>query len=126
MIKISQLKLPYNHDEAALKKKIQKKLKLSDGQNFTYKIQKKSLDARKKPELFFVYSVLVELLDEERIVKKLHLPEVSIAKEPEYHYPVPGTEVLKERPLIIGAGPAGLFCAYILAECGYAPIVLEQ
>lgn len=126
MIKISQLKLPYDHDEAALKKKIQKKLRLSAGQRFTYQIYKKSLDARKKPELFYVYTILVEVEKEEKIVKKLNLPEITVMKENPYRYPSPGSEALKERPVVIGAGPAGLFCAFVLTECGYAPIVLER
>lgn len=126
MIKISQLKLPFTHDEAALAEKIRKKLKLSAERTFTYRIRKKSLDARRKPELFYVYTVLVDVADEARIVRRLRLPEVVLEKEESYRYPSAGEEALTERPLIIGAGPAGLFSAYLLTECGYAPVVLEQ
>jgi hypothetical protein len=126
MIRISQLKLPQEHDEAALQAKIRKKLKLSKEQHFTYRIKKRSLDARKKPELYYVYTILVEIPNEERIVKKLRLPEVAIEKEKPYCYPAGGEDALLHRPVIVGAGPAGLFCAYLLTECGYAPIVLEQ
>jgi hypothetical protein len=126
MIRISQLKLPQEHDEAALQAKIRKKLKLSKEQHFTYRIKKRSLDARKKPELYYVYTILVEIPNEERIVKKLRLPEVAIEKEKPYCYPAGGEDALLHRPVIVGAGPAGLFCAYLLTECGYAPIVLER
>ena len=63
MIKINQIKLPVTHSDEALKKKIIKMLKLNAKTGFTYRILKKSLDARKKPELFYTYSVAVELDD---------------------------------------------------------------
>lgn len=74
MIKINQIKLPVTHSDEALKKKIIKMLKLNAKTGFTYRILKKSLDARKKPELFYTYSVAVEIEDtknsEEAIVKE--------------------------------------------------------
>ena len=74
MIKINQIKLPVTHSDEALKKKIIKMLKLNAKTGFTYRILKKSLDARKKPELFYTYSVAVEIEDtknsEESIVKR--------------------------------------------------------
>ena len=74
MIKINQIKLPVTHSDEALKKKIIKMLKLNAKTGFTYRILKKSLDARKKPELFYTYSVAVEIEDtknsEEAIVKR--------------------------------------------------------
>ena len=63
MIKINQIKLPVTHSDEALKKKIIKMLKLNAKTGFTYRILKKSLDARKKPELFYTYSVAVEIED---------------------------------------------------------------
>lgn len=69
MIKINQIKLPVTHSDEALKKKIIKMLKLNAKTGFTYRILKKSLDARKKPELFYTYSVAVEL-DDTKIAKK--------------------------------------------------------
>ena len=75
MIKINQIKLPVTHSDEALKKKIIKMLKLNAKIGFTYRILKKSLDARKKPELFYTYSVAVELDDtknsEAAIVKSI-------------------------------------------------------
>lgn len=69
MIKINQIKLPVTHSDEALKKKIIKMLKLNAKTGFTYRILKKSLDARKKPELFYTYSVAVEL-DDTKIAKR--------------------------------------------------------
>ena len=130
MIKINQIKLPVTHSDEALKKKIIKMLKLNAKTGFTYRILKKSLDARKKPELFYTYSVAVELDDtknsEASIVKRANCSSVLIYKEKEYRIPAHGNISLDRRPVIAGAGPAGLFCAYILAEAGFRPIVIER
>ena len=130
MIKINQIKLPVTHSDEALKKKIIKMLKLNAKTGFTYRILKKSLDARKKPELFYTYSVAVELDDtknsEAAIVKRANSSSVLIYKEKEYRIPAHGNISLDRRPVIAGAGPAGLFCAYILAEAGFRPIVIER
>ena len=66
MIKINQIKLPVTHSDEALKKKIIKMLKLNAKTGFTYRILKKSLDARKKPELFYTYSVAVEIEEDRK------------------------------------------------------------
>lgn len=130
MIKINQIKLPVTHSDEALKKKIIKMLKLNAKTGFTYRILKKSLDARKKPELFYTYSVALEIEDtknsEEAIVKRAASSSVLIYKEKEYRIPACGHIPLGRRPVIAGAGPAGLFCAYILAEAGFRPIVVER
>lgn len=126
MIQITQLKLPYNHTAVELENKIRKTLKLSGNQKFTYKIAKKSLDARKKPELFLVYTCQVSCEKEEQIVKKAKNNNICLVKPKFYEIPASGKEVLIHRPLIIGAGPAGLFAAYILAEAGYKPILIER
>ena len=110
MIKINQIKLPVTHSDEALKKKIIKILKLNAKTGFTYRILKKSLDARKKPELFYTYSVAVELEDaknsEAAIVKRAASSSVLIYKEKEYRIPACGHIPLDRRPVIAGAGPA--------------------
>lgn len=126
MIRINQLKLPIHHSDEELEKKIRKNLKLSSDDSFTYKIIKRSIDARKKPDIFYVYSINVKHSKEEQIVKKAHNPSIMVVKEKAYHYPEEGTKLLTKSPVIIGAGPAGLFCAYLLTEMGYHPIVLER
>ena len=126
MIQITQLKLPYAHTAIDLENKIRKTLKLSANQKFTYKIVKKSLDARKKPDLFLVYTCQVSCEKEEQIVKKAKNNAICLVKPKHYQIPASGEEVLTHRPLIIGAGPAGLFAAYILAEAGYHPVLIER
>lgn len=126
MIQITQLKLPYQHSFADLEQKIRKILKLSVNQKFTYRIIKKSIDARKKPELFLVYSVQVTCENETVIVKKAKNASVSLAKSKFYEIPTPGEQELTTPPLIIGAGPAGLFATLILVEAGFKPILIER
>lgn len=126
MIQITQLKLPYYHSAADLEHKIRKTLKLSGNQKFTYEIVKKSIDARKKPELFLVYSVLVSCENENGIVKKAKNNSINIAKPKHYQLPASGEQELTHPPLIIGAGPAGLFAAFILAEAGFRPVLIER
>ena len=126
MIRIGQLKLEPNHTEKELLQKIAKTLRISEQEILEYKIQKQSIDARKKPDLKYVYTVDVKLPKEERILKKVKDKNVSIAKETLYRFETSGTDKMKERPIIIGCGPAGLFCAYILAEHGYRPVLFER
>jgi hypothetical protein len=126
MIKISQIKLPVGHSTKELEGKIRRELKLSSKENFSYEIRKRSLDARKKPDLFYVYTVYVSTKDEQRIIKKSHNNQISKVNEQPYILPEAGTKKLSHRPVIVGAGPAGLFAAYLLTNAGYAPLVLER
>ena len=126
MIQITQLKLPYGHSAADLEQKIRKTLKLSANQKLTYRIAKKSIDARKKPDLFLVYSVHVSCEQESNIVKKAKKPSISVVKPKVYILPEHGEQPLTGSPLVIGAGPAGLFAAFVLVEAGFKPILIER
>lgn len=126
MIQITQLKLFYHHSSVDLEHKIRKTLKLSANQKFTYQIIKKSIDARKKPELYLVYTVHVSCENENTIVKKAKSNSISIVKEKTYQIPKQGELSLDHPPLVIGAGPAGLFAAFLLVEAGYSPILIER
>ena len=125
MIRISQLKLPISHTKGQLEKKIAKTLKCS-GIPFSYEIMKQSLDCRHKNDKIFVYTVDVNIKDERKIVKKVNNNNVMLTEEKTYTFPDPGHEVLKEPPVIIGSGPAGLFCGWYLARAGYRPLILER
>lgn len=123
MIRISQIKLPISHTEQDLINEICKRLRCKENE-FEYKLSKKSIDARKREGLQYIYSVDVRLLKrkEERI--KLKSPNLTLIKEEFYQMPVLKAEM--ESPIIVGAGPAGLFCGLILARAGAKPIILEQ
>lgn len=127
MIRIHQLKLDIHHTENDLKAKILKTLHLSEDQLLSYKINKQSIDARKKPVLYYVYTVDVKAKKEQNLKKRIHNNNVKFMEEPKrYHVNPTGTEELSHRPVVIGTGPAGLFCGYQLAQFGYRPILLER
>ena len=125
MIRISQLKLPVTHTQAQLEKKIAKTLK-NPGNPFTYEIKKQSLDCRHKNDKIFVYTVDVKIRDEQKIVKKVNNNNVTLIKEKPYQFPQSGELPLTHPPVIIGSGPAGLFCGWYLAKAGYRPLILER
>ena len=127
MIRISQIKLPVTHKKSDLEKKIYTTLKISSSDLLTWHIEKKSLDARKKPNLFYVYTIAANVQNEKRIIKKNRNKNITIKEENDsYHCTPAGTHVLTYRPVVIGTGPAGLFCGYALARMGYRPILLER
>lgn len=125
MLRISQLKLPVTHTQEQLEKKLLKMLRMSRKDLGQYYIRKRSLDARKKPELYYVYSIDVEIKNEERVLKSMKGKVQKVSSRP-YSVPEHGTERLSDRPVIIGSGPAGLFCAYLLAREGYRPLIIER
>ncbi len=126
MLRIPQLKVHIHHTEGELRAAVKKELRLAHD-NFTYTIKKRSIDARKKQELHFVYAIDVALSEKEehRLLIKSKGKLLPAPKE-EYTFTPCGTAQLQHRPVVIGAGPAGLFCAYFLAKHGYNPIVVER
>ena len=125
MLRISQLKLPVTHTREQLEQKLLKMLRISRKDLGQYYIRKRSLDARKKPELYYVYSIDVEIKNEERVLKSMKGNVRKVSGRP-YSVPEHGTERLSDRPVVIGSGPAGLFCAYLLASEGYHPLIIER
>ncbi len=126
MIRIGQMKLDPDHSQSDLIEKIAKTLRISEKDILHYEIKKQSIDARKKPDIKYIYTVDVKVQNEQKVLKKQKGNQVTLAKELPYVFPAAGTETMKCRPIIIGSGPAGLFCAYMLAEHGYRPIVFER
>ena len=126
MLRINQLKLPITHTPEQLKQKIARMLKIRIEDIRSYQIRKQSIDARKKNQIAFVYTVDVCIKQEESVIHHIKNNQVSVAKDVSYQFHISGPDKLKHRPVIIGSGPAGLFCAYLLAEHGYAPIIIER
>ena len=125
MIKITQLKLPIEHKKEDLERKVCKLLQIPSSKLYGIEILKRSLDARKTP-LMYNYQLGVFADGEEKIVKKIKNKDVSLGNLVKYRFPNMGEDALNEPPVIIGAGPAGLFCAYMLAKAGFRPILLER
>jgi uncharacterized FAD-dependent dehydrogenase len=125
MIRITQLKLPISHTEAQLTAKIAKLLRLKHTP-FTWEIQRRSLDARHKDDKKFVYTIDVSVSQEETVLKKVANNNIMLIKKEPYVFPKTGDEKLNHSPVIVGSGPAGLFCAWYLARAGFRPVVLER
>ena len=131
LIRVSQIKVHPEADKEVLVRKAAKILGIQNREIADLKIVKQSIDARKKPEIFYSYVVDVELIPEkagqqEKIIKRNKTGQVSMASDVAYTFPVSGKAPLKSRPVIIGMGPAGLFCGYFLAKSGYRPILIER
>ena len=118
MIRITQLKLPVEHKKQELYEKTVKLLRVAPSEIKQLKIVKQSVDARKKEQILFIYTVDVEVAKEQQILKKVKNNQVSQVKEVPYQFPSGGEEPLKHPPVIIGSGPAGLFCGLMLAQAG--------
>lgn len=140
MIQISQIKLSCGSDggpgsvsHPQLEAKIRKLLRLPKGHRIqSFRIVRHSVDARHKPELYDIYSVLLTTdLNEKQegaLVRSLKNKDICVKNPKTYVFPEPSENALRLscRPLIAGSGPAGLFCAYLLAVSGYRPLVLER
>ena len=125
MLNICQLKLPVTHTQEELEKKILSVLRISREELLSWNIARQSLDARKKPELFFVYTVEVSVKKEAKVLKKVRSKNVSLLTPKKFTY-LRIKEETNSRPVIVGSGPSGLFCAYYLVKAGLKPLVLER
>ena len=124
MIRIRQIKLKIDHNEEDIKSKIASKLNIDQTDITMLKINKQSIDARKE-EITYVYEVDIETKDEQKILKRNNKDVIKTPDET-YKFKITGTKAMKNRPVIIGSGPAGLFAGYMLAKHGYKPIIIER
>lgn len=126
MIRVNQIKLPLSHTQEDILYKTAKILRIPPEKIQSWRIVKKSVDARKKPEIMVIYSADVQVEAQESVLKGCRSAQVQAVTDKPYSFPAEGTEVLNARPVIIGTGPAGLFCGYLLAKHGYRPLLLER
>jgi uncharacterized protein len=125
--RISQLKLPLEHSTEDIQKKICSTLGVKTNNILTWNIERKSFDARDKTAIRVIYAVLVSLRITLKTTSKNDGVWKVVTSEEKYVFPVQNRPPHgKNKPIIVGAGPAGLLCALILAENGYAPLVLER
>ena len=124
MIRIRNLRLELGEEASALRERAAKKLRLPAETITSWRILKKSLDARKKSDLHYIYTVAVTIRgSEEKLLGRIKDPNVD-AYTPR-RYAIPQVQPA-ERPVVVGFGPAGMFAALVLAKAGARPIVIER
>ncbi len=127
MLRITEIKLPLDHLEDALKTAILLKLRLQAPELISYSIFKRSYDARQKGEIRLVYIVDVETTKEKHLLNQFKKdPQVRVTPDMSYKIVAQVPSNLTHRPIVIGAGPCGLFTALLLAQMGFRPIILER
>src|SRR3954470_18080011 len=120
MLRLTDIKLPLGHPPEALKAAILKKLKLPAEAVLDWRVFKRAHDARNRQAILYIYTADVTL--------KTGVPAPKDARPtPDMDYkPVAAAPAKFQRPLVIGAGPCGLFAGLILAQSGFRPIILER
>ena len=126
MLRLTELKLSLDHSEAALRAAILKKLALTPDALLDFSVVRRGHDARKKPNVLYVYTIDASVADEASVLARLKDPHVRPAPDTEYKFVARALAADFARPVVIGAGPCGLFTALILAQTGFKPIILER
>jgi len=126
-LRLTQLALPVEQPEETLKSEIARRLHISESDVHHWRILRKSLDARARESIKFIYTVMVQPHGEQALADRLHrLPGVETFEPTSFIDPPSGTAPLPERPIVVGSGPGGLLAAYYLARRGYRPLVIER
>ncbi|MBA6339821.1 NAD(P)/FAD-dependent oxidoreductase [Colwellia sp. MB02u-10] len=127
MLRLTNVKLPLNHQPEALEQVILATLKITAEQLTSFSIFKRGYDARKKSKIILMYTLDVETTKNEQLIAE-HINDQNIKVSPDTSYKFVGQapENLIERPVVIGMGPCGLFAGLLLAQMGFKPIILER
>ena len=127
MLRLTELRLPLDHEEAAIRSAILKRLEIYANELVGYSVFRRAWDARKKSSIVLTYTLDIEVKHEALVLRRL-AGDRNIARTPDtsYRFPVRAPSRLSLRPLVIGTGPCGLFAALILAQMGFRPIILER
>ena len=125
MIRIREISFPPEHNAAQLQFEAAKLLKISPSKVRNLRLVRRSVDARKKPDVRIVYTVDVSVEgNEQKILRQSGCKRAAIA--PVQRYKPPKSGQLKKRPVVVGFGPAGMFAGLILAIAGQRPLILER
>jgi uncharacterized protein len=129
-VRVTNLRIPIGEAESELPNRLARTLRVKAGDIRGWRILRKSLDVRDKRDLQFVYTAEVTFAEHEaeitRKAQQAGATQVELFHEPPFAMPPPGSEPMRQRPVVIGSGPGGLVAAYFLAQQGYRPLVLER
>jgi uncharacterized FAD-dependent dehydrogenase len=129
MIRISNIKLPLDHDDQALQQSVLTTLNITPEQLISFNMFRRGYDARKNSNIFLIYTLDIEVASElETTLLEKFADEQQIKKTPDlnYHFVAQAPAELTERPIIVGFGPCGLLAGLTLAQMGYNPIILDR
>ena len=127
MLRLTELKLPLDHAENEIEAAILKRLKLRPHDLIRYAVFRRAADARKRSAIMLTYTLDIEVRNEAALLRRLAGDRnLSIAPDMDYRFVTHAPDGAVARPIVIGAGPCGLFAALVLAQMGFRPIILER
>ncbi|CDT78887.1 MULTISPECIES: NAD(P)/FAD-dependent oxidoreductase [Vibrio] len=127
MIRLTEIKLPLDHEESAIQDAIEAKLGINSDQVLSFNIFKRGYDARKKSKILLIYTLDVLVENEADLLEQfISDPHVKVTPDMEYKFVAKAVENQTERPVVIGFGPCGLFAGLVLAQMGFNPIIVER
>jgi uncharacterized FAD-dependent dehydrogenase len=128
MLRISELKLPLGHPSEALREAILERLGIAPAELLSFEIARRANDARRKSAILMVYSVDVKMRDEAAILGRFaNDPHVRATPDTDYRFVTRAPANWSgKRPVVVGAGPCGLFAGLILAQMGFRPIIVDR
>ena len=127
MLRLTELKMPLDHAEGELNAAILRRLGIHAQELIGFTVFRRGYDARKRSDIHFIYTVDVEVTREAAVLKRLRGDKhVGPSPDTSYHFVAHAPAGLRNRPVVIGAGPCGLFATLLLAQMGFRPILLER
>ena len=127
MIRLNNIKLPLDHNDQALTQVILSTLKISPEQLLSFNVFRRGYDARKKANIFLIYTLDVETtIENELLAKFADNQQVRPTPDLNYHFVATAPVEVTERPVVVGFGPCGLLAGLVLAQMGYKPIILDR
>ncbi len=127
MLRLTELKLPLNHEDGAIEMALLARLNIAKDQLISWKIFRRGHDARKRSAILLVYTIDFTTVDDAALLAA-HAGDRQIGPAPDlrYRFVARAPEQFQNRPVVIGAGPCGVMAALVLAQMGFRPIIIER
>jgi uncharacterized protein len=127
MLRLTDLQLPLDHPENALKEAVLAQLGIGEDELIRFTIFRRSYDARKKSAIILIYTIDAEVANEQAVLERhARHPHIKPTPDTGYRFVAQAPADLKHRPVVIGTGPCGLLAALVLAQMGFRPIIVER